>query len=213
MPKKRAKRTRRNRPGRSSRALSNSAIIRPLPYPTRYFDNVFSLTNSTTTIGYSALSLVPQGFGQSQRTADVIRVKRMEVRMSLNLFNADVIARCRIGFFIWHQNTASVTPGPTSVLESSTTFGVESPYNYDGQSYYTILYDRIFNLIGTSSVPTPYSQYLVNRVFLLKNHIIRFNDGGGVTGSGHIYFFNLSDSSVSPHPAYTFTIRVWYEAF
>lgn len=196
------KKTIKNKRSRARKRVPNSNPI------CRYYDYHFSATSATTTIGYVQLSPIPQGGGQQERIANTVILKRIELRFNVVAANADIYSRMRFGMFIWKQNTASATPGTTSILEDVSTAGVQSPYNFEGRAYYKILYDKVFNLTGTSSAPTVNSQYVVN-ITLPINHRLDFNDSG-TTGVGHIYFYGFSDSAITPFPTYGLTTRLWY---
>jgi hypothetical protein len=193
-----------------SRAVIPRGIITNKPFPHYYYDTVFGPTTSTTTTGFVNLTPIPQGFGQSNRIADTIYVNRVELRLNVTAANADVSSRMRLTFYFWFQNTASVTPGVTSVTEDSTTYGIDSPYNWEGRKFYKVIYDKIFNLTGATNAPTVNSQVQVNRTIWSGRQLVQFNDGGLTTGTGHLYVQNYSDSAISPHPTYSHVIRVWY---
>jgi len=175
----------------------------------KYFDTYLNGQNSTTTIGYSNISLMPQGIAQSQRLADTAFVSKLDVRFNATTANADIFATMRWGVFIWWQNTNSVTPGTTSIYESVATYGTLSPFNFEGREYYSILFDHFENFTGTATAPTVNSQ--INRVFTHKlgNHRIDYEQAA-TTGTGHLYFVNVSDSAIAPHPVYSIEFRVWY---
>jgi len=175
----------------------------------KYFDTYLNANNSTTTIGYTDLTLVPQGVGQAQRLADTIFVSKIDVRLNVTTANADIFAIMRWGIFVWKQNTNSVTPGVSSIYESTATYGVLSPFNFEGRGYFTVLHDELVNLTGTATAPTNHSQYVNQFSFGLGNHRVDYEQAA-TTGTGHLYFINVSDSSLTPHPVYTIQFRIWY---
>jgi len=175
----------------------------------KYFDTFLNNQSSTSTVGYSDITVVPQGVAQSQRVADTIWVQRIEIRGSMVLANADGYGIMRWGVFIFKQNTASITPGSGTVWESAATYSVYSPYNFEGREYITMLIDRAENLIGSSTVYTDRTQIVIMEQLNRLNHRVDF-ELGLTTGSGHIYFVNVSDSAVVPHPTYFMEFRVWY---
>jgi len=175
----------------------------------KYFDTYLNGQNSTTTLGYQGLSPVPQGIGQSQRVADTIWIDSVDVRFNATTANADIFATMRWGLFIWWQNTNSVTPGTTSILESTATFGTLSPFNFEGREYYSVMLDKFENFTGTATAPTVNSQ--INHIFRkkLSGHRLDF-EVAATTGTGHLYFYNVSDSALAPHPVYSIQFRIWY---
>lgn len=175
---------------------------------TKYFDTYFTPTSSTTTVGYSQLTTIPQGSAQSQRVADTLWITKIEMRLTVVASTADVTNQLRLTLFSWVPNTASLTPGTTSLYENPTTWGCQSPFNYEGRRDYKVYWDKVFNLVGTSTVPTDNYQKVYNYEMKLK-HRVDFNLGA-TTGYNHLYLANYSDSAVSPHPAYTYLFRVWY---
>jgi len=176
----------------------------------RYSDVLFTLTSSTTTVGYTNLtSGIVQGLTQGERISDTIYVSRMECRFQLVSGTTDITNRLRFAFFRWNPNSLSLIPGTSSILESPTTFGVQSPLNFEGRREYRIMRDKTYNLVGLSTVPTPYYQVLDNFNLNLNNTRIDYNVSAS-TGCGHIYLLNLSDSAVPPSPQYSYVIRIWY---
>lgn len=175
----------------------------------KYFDTYLSATNSTTTVGYQQLTTIPQGVGQSNRLGDTVWLQKVDVRVNLTTANTDIFSTMRWGIFHWKQNTASVTPGATSIYESAATFGTLSPANFQGRQYYDLVLDRIENMVGTAGAPTTSSQVISGYSVNLLNRRLDF-EVGATTGTGHIYFVNYSDSALVPHPVYTMHWRVWY---
>jgi len=175
----------------------------------KYFDTYLAGQNSTTTVGYSNLTLVPQGVTQSTRVADTIWITSIDWRMNATTANSDIFATMRWGIFVWKQNTNSVTPGVSSIYESAATYGTLSPLNFEGREYYTVLIDECENFTGVAAAPTVNSQLVKYHKLALHGHRVDFEQGA-TTGSGTIYFVNFSDSALVPHPVYTFQCRIWY---
>jgi len=174
-----------------------------------YFDTFISAQNSTTTVGYQNVTLVPQGVTQSARRADTIFITSIDFKLNATTANSDIFATMRWGFFIWKQNSNSVTPGSQSVYENPAVTGTLSFQNYEGRAYYTLLVDRTQNFTGVAAAPTVNSQTIDENKIVLKGHRVDYEQAS-TAGTGHVYFVNYSDSSLTPHPVYTLNVRVWY---
>jgi len=171
-----------------------------------YFGNAFS---STTTIGYSTLTNVTQGPGQTQRVGDMVYLHHMEYRIHYTTANVDVFNLARLLFFVWVPNTGTFVPGTTSILEDPTTYGVLSPHNYETRQEYKVLYDSTFRMTGTYTNPTVQSN--IERIgrINLGNKLQVFNRAAS-TGTGQIYFLHLSDSALTPFPTLSLMVRTYY---
>jgi len=175
----------------------------------KYFDTDLLAVSSTTTVSSTALSIIPQGVTQSERVADTVFIQRVDIRMNLTTANADVFNLARFIFFIWWQNSASVSPNPNSIVESSATYGPYSMLNFEGREYFSVLRDITFNMTGVVASPTPNSQHFYTDAITLSDHRIDFNTGV-TNGTGMIYLQNYSDSSVAPWPEFNLVVRFYY---
>jgi len=175
----------------------------------KYFDSDTLNAASTTTVATILATAIPQGVAQNQRVADTVFVHALDIRMNITTANSDVFNCARFLWFLWWQNSASVTPNPNSIVENSSTYGIYSHYNFEGREYFSLLKDCVFNMTGTLTDPTANSQHVYTMRIPLSEHRIDFNTGV-TNGTGHIYFQNYSDSSIAPWPVFNAVYRTWY---
>jgi len=177
----------------------------------KYVDLGLLTDNSTTTVGYQIISLIPQGDAQSQRVADTVYLDRLDIRMNAYMLETttDFTNYIRWGFFMWKPNTQTYTPTALTIFQNPTSYSINSPLTFETRDDYSMLADMHTKLTGYVGVPTAASQQIYDFSINLKNHRIQFNIGLG-TGTGHIYFVNFSDSSTSPFPQYNLVTRLWY---
>jgi len=178
----------------------------------KYFD-LLSLANS---IGAGAtlfpLSIVPQGSAQSTRVGDFIRTRRLVFNYSLYTVNSDIVTTVRLIFFRWHPSTALAFPVVANILESPVSSNVLSHYNFQLQEDYTVLWERQYNVAGTTTAPTVTSSIGATgqSVPLKGNNNIDFSLASTM-GSNLIYLLAISDSSLTPFPLLNFSTRLYYE--
>jgi hypothetical protein len=197
----------RTRKTGGNKLARNPKIVRSPHIQIKYFDTLVP-GNMLLTINYSALTIIPQGNAQSQRIGDVIYPIKLDCRYSLSTANSDVFNTIRLVLFTWKQNNASVAPGTASVLESPTTMGPLSFYNYEGRLEYHILKDIMRSMSGTSAAPTIESNLVAAFTVPLSGKIVY--NLGVTTGYNQIYLANISDSAVTPYPFLTMWFRLWY---
>ncbi len=173
----------------------------------KYYD-VNAAGSVSTTANYNALSALAQGTGQSQRVGDLIYPIKLDVFMNVITANADIYNTCRFVFLRWKPNTAGLTPGTTSILESPASQGTLSHYNYEGRQEYTVLKDMFEAYTGTSTAPTVDSNKVYRFTIPLGGSQV-FNLGA-TTGTNQLYFLNLSDSAITPFPQVNLWTRLWY---
>ncbi len=177
---------------------------------TKYYDaNVAG--SMIATPSYNQLTTIPQGYSQSERIGDVVFVKAIAFRFEVTTANADIFNLARIIIFSWVPNTASLTPGTSSVLEDYVSQGVQSFYNYESRQDVKVQYDKVLRMSGTSSAPTVASiqEYSGMLVHPGKGSIIQFNPGA-ITGTRTYYTLVISDSAVTPYPQINGWFRVYY---
>jgi len=175
----------------------------------KYFDTYSSGVNSTTTVGYLDVSAITQGIAQGQRISDTLWIASIDCRFNITTANTDIFSVMRHALFIWKQNSNSVTPGATSIFEDAATWGIVTPENFEGRGYYSVIFDRAENLVGTAGAPTPTSQILTYNKYELRGHRVDF-EKASTAGTGKLYWVNFSDSVLAPHPVYTLHFRIWY---
>jgi len=179
-----------------------------IPKGWKYVDTQLVPTNLSTTTSQFTVSSITQGASQGSRIGDTVFLHRMELRLTVTTANADIFNRVRFIIFMWKQDTGYLTPGSSSVVESATTFGINSPYNFDGRRHYKVLYDRIFNLSGTATNPTNNSQILFTQSWPLRERI-DFNPGV-ISGTNTMWVQAYSDSAITPFPVMSFVLRLYY---
>jgi hypothetical protein len=174
----------------------------------KYFD-YYNTVSSTITIGYDPITSIPQGATQGERVGDMIFLDHTDYTIHYTTANADIFNIARVIVFQWNPPSGSLAPGTTSILEDPNTFGVHSPYNYEGRQDYRILYDRSFALSGVASAPTINSNIIVRGSINNNYRRVVFNSGT-ISGTHKTYFLHLSDSSVAPNPALIIQFRTFY---
>lgn len=179
-----------------------------IPPGWKYVDTQLVPSNVSTTSQQFTISSITQGASQGSRVGDTVFLHRLELRLTVTTANADVFNRVRFIIFMWRQDSGYLTPGSSSIVESATTFGINSPYNFDGRKHYKILYDRIFNLSGTSTNPTPNSQIVLSESWPLRERT-DFNPGV-ISGTNTMWCQLFSDSAITPFPVMSFVARLYY---
>jgi hypothetical protein len=185
------------------RVLKQAAIL-------KYFDTLLVAANSTSTVGFQNMSLVPQGVAQSQRVADTIRLQYMDLRMSVNAANTDVFSHMRFFFFIWKENTLYASPSSLSIFTSPAIQGIYTTLEFENRALRKLVTkDTLLRFTGTVTNPTTQSQQDAFHRIQLKNSRLDFTFGA-TSGYGHLFFVNYSDSQLTPFPVYTLLGRIYY---
>jgi len=193
------------------KAIASMAIEkeRAMKRSIKYFDVDLLSFSATTVPGASLLTPISQGEGQSERIADTIFIHNMDIRFNIVTANSDIYNLARFVWFIWWQNTASVTPNGNSIWENTSSEGIFTMWNFQGREYYSILKETTFNMTGTAAGPTANSQqFLCDRIGM-GEHRIDFNTGAN-SGVGHIYTQYMSDSALAPFVDFNMVCRFWY---
>lgn len=206
------KKGRGGRRRQTNRGAGRSAIRREIVGSKilKYFDTYLSSTSSTT-VGYSDLTNIALGTTAITRNSDVIRVTKVEFHFLLNAANADVFGATRIGMFKWKQDSASVTPGTFSFFQDPNTYSVVTPEQYANRMKYKRVFDRLLEYDGTATAPTSRSQVKFDRVFKFGGlGMVIMYTAAATTGYNHLYYVNVGDSAIAPHPNYQLMVRVWF---
>jgi len=176
----------------------------------KYFDVQQAPSNSTGTVGFENLVLIPQGPAQSQRIADTIWLQRMDLRFSVNAANADVFSHMRMFFFLWKPDTLTVNPTSAAIFTSQSSQSVYTMLDHEQRALRKLVTpDYLLNFTGTATNPTVQSQVDIIESFPLDNQRVDYGLGA-VTGTNQLFFTNYSDSLLTPFPQYQFLSRVWY---
>lgn len=198
---------------------SNVARVTPLyglssnNYPggqmIKFYDYIVAPSNVTTTGSVSSCYTIAQGTAQGQRIADKVWIKGMELSLTCTTANSDIFNRVRCIIFRWKMNSGYYSPSIASILQTPGVSGVESPYYFEGSSDYRVIYDRLYNLSGTASAPTIFSQVTDRRKMKIPTECTAYN-ANVLTGTGVFYILLLSDSAISPYPVVSFSLRTYY---
>jgi hypothetical protein len=176
----------------------------------KYFDVLQAPSNSTGTVGFENMVLIPQGPAQSQRIADTIWLQHMDLRFSVNAANADVFSHMRFFFFIWREDSLTIVPSSAAIFNAASSESVYSMLNYEARALRTLVTpDYLVNFTGTATTPTVGSQFDLVHRYNLHNTRVDYTLGA-TTGVNQLYFVNYSDSLLTPFPSYQFLARVWY---
>jgi hypothetical protein len=185
------------------RALSKDRLL-------KYFDFSLASQNCTAGVGFSIISLVPQGNAQSQRIGDLIHMQHFDMRLSFNAANTDIFSHARFFFFQWKEDTSIGGPSALDIFTASGPQSVYTMLTYETRATYHLLTrDHLLNFTGTATDPTPTSQHDIIRRVKLNNIRLDFNLGA-TSGFNHIYFTNYGDSLIAPFPVYNLVTRLWY---
>lgn len=144
--------------------------------------------------------------GDSDTTRDGDKATPKSLNFSFDLAAGDATNHVRVIFFLWKQNTISVTPTIAYLLSpyQGTTRAIDAPYNWDTRSNFKIIKD--FNITLDTYHPI-YKGHL--RLNLKKMPKISF-DSGTTNGNGQIYCCILSDSGAAPNPSVSFVSRLHF---
>lgn len=164
----------------------------------------FIVTGSPT---FNDLTVVGQGVGANQRTGDKIMSKRINLRWNAIYGDATNFLRCIV--FQWKANNASITPTAGAILENPAVPITSSLNNTnDASTLYTVLYDRVYCLVGNGS-----NGAIARNISLygkkLGRKALNFNPTAN-TGFNHIYTLWFSDSAAAPSPAVSQYVRYEY---
>lgn len=177
-------------------------------------------TAISSTINISqAPFVVAQGLADTERVGDSLTLAG-SVNLDLEIVNStgvgsDAYNNLRVVIFQWHPNS---TPIGTSIFINGPSGGpdIYSQYNHDLRQQYKILFDRTFRTAGNGQAATsPYTDITSTglRKFFISlkraNKHVQFA-GAGTTGTNLLYVALVSDSSATPHPAITYSTKMFW---
>lgn len=194
------------------------------------FENEFPVSDSTTglntIISYPAQGVTAYSGEESESSSEAQRIGNKinqevldfnyQVQLGSGVFGTDTENVVRITVFEWLMDLSSESPTYGDVfVESTTSYPYLSPFNIDTKQKYRILYDKTHCLCNTGG--NPYVE-VVNLKIKNMQKTIKFTGdsqaGNGATLiKGNIFFFASSDSSVTPHPTFTFSSMYTYTDF
>jgi hypothetical protein len=177
----------------------------------KYFDTYITTNSSTSTVGFSLLSLVPQGPAQSERIADTMWLQHMDLRFSADAANAAVFSHMRFFFFLWKENTLLAVPTSASIFTAAGSQSVYTMLDFENRALRKLVSpDYLLNFTGTLTTPTIHSQVDIVKRYPMHNARVDFTLGA-TTGINQLYFTNYSDQPAGvTAPSYQFLSRLWY---
>lgn len=120
----------------------------------------------------------------------------------------------RVVVFQWLGDT---TPGSGDIFQALTTQGVYSPWQINSLDKLNILMDKTYSTYltcfqtGVASSTTSGNSIYDNRYIKgRKMAPIHFNNAGNAPTGNDIYLCHISDSSVSPHPTFSYYTRLTF---
>lgn len=164
----------------------------------KYFDTV---NNSAASIDWDgsvpfALTNVPQGVTDLNRTGDALKVKKLswsalikysQVNTTLNL--AASVSVMRLLIFVWKPFFTDVAPTVAKVLTyTGTYYAAHGPLTHDGIQQITVIHDSVHVLDGISK-----ANKLI-RGSVLMNHEVHYKNASTTNSAGGIYALFISDA-------------------
>jgi len=186
----------------------------------KYLDT-YTATSATTSPTIYQVSTVSQGAAQFNRVGDKLLGIKFDLDIIANYsfsagsFSQDFFDNLRIIMFVWRIPTQLLAPVATSILQSTSTFGVMSPFTYEDRKSYKVILDLkpyvtgYYNATTSTSTPTDTSIWKWNVKGHRLNLPIDFSLNGN-TGTNHLYLLVMSDSAGSPHPVIQTMVRFYY---
>jgi len=185
-----------------------------------FYLDTYASTTATSTPSVVDLSNIPQGVAQSDRLSDTVHLTGLELRIMCNysfsssVFAQDVFDTFRFTVFLYKFNSGSLVPGGGQIYQSTGTFGVLSPLNFEDSQFISVLSDDIITTSGfydsntTVAFPNDGSVKIYSKYYPL-NSTIKYNLGLA-SGTSKLYLAFYSDSTITPHPAFTYCARLRY---
>jgi len=174
----------------------------------------FDSNSSAFTVGSAAtltlLSGIAQGVTSANRIGDEVVLVSLEITYEIVQANTDIYSNTRVLVFQWFPNTTLVAPVLASILYNTAAIGLYSQYNWQYRDQYHVLYDKIHSQAGlaTSVASSTNMSVLLHRLTNFRKGI-KFAPGV-TTGSNHLYFLFISDSSIAPFPVGNFASRLLF---
>lgn len=146
------------------------------------------------------------GTSVSQRTGDVIRLKRFEMRYNIDSpVNADAITRVIVGQWRSKSPTSPTIPD-ILVLNSNTLLAsVESLYNDVLKSSYKILYDKTHDASSVNGFK--YKHVTISNKLIKKLEI----NPGSTVAYNQIFMIIISNTPPANYPVIHANIRTYFE--
>jgi len=174
----------------------------------KYIETLLANISATTTGNFVQLSSIIQGVLQHERIADTVWIQRIDYSLNFTTGNADIFNLVRMVFFIWKTSTALALPTTNEIFNNWAFALIHSMLNFERRDTYHLLKDTRYNMSGTASNPTNYSQQLQFGTIKMNNRIDF--DPSILTAYNHVYVFFASDSAAIPFPVLQANFRLWY---
>lgn len=216
--------TRRRKPRMSLAKMVQKVIDRTKQVKHTQLEYSFAVTNGYTLL--MPISYPAQGIKafdnyqddndeEGQRIGNTIFPKSFQFNYSLEA--GDSTNFLRITIFEWLLPTSASDEVPTSgdIFENPATgFAYLSPLNYDNRKNYHILHDKVYKMVtGAANQIMSGKLTFTVRKLRVKKWIFTGDSQTGVEASlvkGNIYMFAVSDSSILPHPSFSYSTRLTY---
>lgn len=208
---KNRRRFRRFKKKKGQKSLATKGYVKSIirkESETKYNDALFQASPDYT--GTLADMFAPtQGTADAnQRVGD--KVKLRSSRISIKMTCGDTVNFVRIILFQWYPNTNLSVPTVGTILFDISTAdrAIVSPYVFDYQNQYHIIYDKVFTLATTGNNYIRTVTFKPNLKYVKKG--IEFT-AASVNGSNKLYMIAISDSVLDPDPSVFAYWRVFYD--
>jgi hypothetical protein len=166
--------------------------------------NVAALSNPITATTYFAdLTNISQGSTSGTRNGDTVRL--VKLRFAWSCIVGDPTNVVRITIIKWLMNTTSDVPAQSEIFQDTSTGprAVLCPFVPNQPSRFRVLHDSIHSL---DTLAHPQLLGVINMKLGFETEF----DQGANTGRNHVYICLTTDSSVTPHPAFSHESMVWF---
>jgi hypothetical protein len=176
------------------------------------FDVRAFASSAQSTPSIFTISSVSQGVGGNSRVGDTLKYRSLQFFFNCYIQGTggtnDFTNLVRLTIFKWLP-TVIVAGHPivTDIYQdgSAAQSAVSTPFQYDSESNFKILFDKTWPLCGTGP-----SQICINRTMPLKGKA-QFLGATSSLASNQIFAIVSSDSILASHPLYDFTSRILFE--
>jgi len=182
--------------------------------------DIFGAGAVSTTPTLTVLTPIAHGTGNGQRVGDSIIITGLDIDISSNypfsssVFTQDYWVNLRFVLFKWKVSTQLAVPTYPVIIQSISSYGTLSPFNWEDRSNYKVIIDYKFYLTGffnsstSNTVPTDSS--VNKRRWSLRNLNNKIIFDATSSGINHFYTLIYSDSGTTPHPNVQTMVRVYY---
>lgn len=163
--------------------------------------------------------LVNQGFTDSERIGDRIKLKSIKYKFFLhqNPTFSTTYNYARIIVFQWHAMTqTAANPVAGDILLQGAGGGEDytSQYNHDKRTQYHIMWDKTFKLVGNALSDEPFQDsaaIMASTPFLIpKWKVIDYDAASGTTFTNKIFVLDVSSGTSSLGPIFFYTGKLLY---